>query len=248
MAHLKNIILSERSQTQTSTIEWFHFYKILERQSHINWEQISRFQEPNEEEETDHKASQRKFPSEGDVLCHDYGGGSWLYQFSSVQSLCRVWLFAIPWTAARQATLSITTPKVHPNSCALSQWCCPTISPSVISFSSCPQSFPASGSFPMSQPFVSGGQSIRISASASVLTMNTQGWSPLEWTGTLKSLLQHHSSKASILLCSAFFIFQLSHPYRPLGKPYICENSLFHTLKIGEFNCISSMPQETWFF
>ena len=108
MAHLKNIILSERSQTQTSTIEWFHFYKILERQSHINWEQISRFQEPNEEEETDHKASQRKFPSEGDVLCHDYGGGSWLYQFSSVQSLCRVWLFAIPWTAARQASLSIT--------------------------------------------------------------------------------------------------------------------------------------------
>ena len=140
------------------------------------------------------------------------------------------------------------TPGVYPNPCPLSQWCCPTISPSVISFSSCPQSFPASGSFPMSQPFVSGGQSIRISASASVLTMNTQGWSPLEWTGTLKSLLQHHSSKASILLCSAFFIFQLSHPYRPLGKPYICENSLFHTLKIGEFNCISSMPQETWFF
>ena len=108
MAHLKNIVLSERSHTQTSTTEWFHSYKMLERQSHSNWEQISRFQEPNEEEETDPKASQRKFPSEGDVLCHDYGGGSWLYQFSSVQSLCHVWLFATPWTAACQASRSIT--------------------------------------------------------------------------------------------------------------------------------------------
>ena len=75
------------------------------------------------------------------------------------------------------------TPGVHPNSCALSQWCHPAISSSVIPFSSCPQSLPASESFPMSQLFASGGQSIGVSASASVLPMNTQDWSPLEWTG-----------------------------------------------------------------
>ena len=68
------------------------------------------------------------------------------------------------------------TPGVHPNPCPLSQWCHPTISSSVILFSSCPQSFPASGSFQMSQLFASGGQSIGVSASTSVLPMNTQYW------------------------------------------------------------------------
>ena len=75
------------------------------------------------------------------------------------------------------------TPGVYPNSCPLSQWCHPTIWSSVISFSSCLQSFPASGSFQMSQFFLSGGQSIGVSASTSVLPMNTQDWSPLGWTG-----------------------------------------------------------------
>ena len=76
------------------------------------------------------------------------------------------------------------TPRVHPNPCPLSQWCHPTISSSVIPFSSsCPQSFPASGSFQMSQLFTSGGQSIGVSASTSVLPMNTQDSSPLGWTG-----------------------------------------------------------------
>ena len=75
------------------------------------------------------------------------------------------------------------TPGVHPNSCPSSQWCHPAISSSVISFSSCSQSLPASESFPMSQLFAWGGQSIGVSASASVLPMNTQDWSPLEWTG-----------------------------------------------------------------
>ena len=75
------------------------------------------------------------------------------------------------------------TPGVHPNPCPLSQWCHPTISSSVIPFSSCPQSFPASGSFQMSQLFASGGQSIGVSASTSVLPVNTQEWSPLTWTG-----------------------------------------------------------------
>ena len=74
-------------------------------------------------------------------------------------------------------------PEVHPNSCPSSQWCHPAISSSVVPFSSCPQSLPASGSFPMSQLFARGGQNIAVSASASVPPMNTQDWSPLGWTG-----------------------------------------------------------------
>ena len=101
----------------------------------------------------------------------------------------------------------------------------PAISSSVVPFSSCPQSLPASKSFPVSQLFSWGGQSTGVSASASVLPMNTQDSSPLGWTGWislqskgLKSLLQHHSSKASILQRSVFFIVQLSHPYMTTGK------------------------------
>ena len=75
------------------------------------------------------------------------------------------------------------TPGVYPNPCPLSRWCHPTISSSVVPFSSCPQSFPASGAFQMSQLFASGGQIIGVSASTSVLPMNTQDWSPLGWTG-----------------------------------------------------------------
>ena len=86
-------------------------------------------------------------------------------QFSSVQLLSCVWLPATPWTAAHQAS---------PNSCPLSQWCHPTVSSSLVPFCSCPQSFPASGSFQMNQLFISGGQSIGVSASTSVLPMNTQ--------------------------------------------------------------------------
>ena len=116
------------------------------------------------------------------------------------------------------------TPRVY--SCPLSQWFHPVISASVIPFFSYHQSFPASGSFGMSQFFTSDGQSIGVSASASVLPMNTQDWSPLGGTGldplavqgTLKSLLQHDNSKASILKCSAFFIVQLSHPSMTTGK------------------------------
>ena len=117
-------------------------------------------------------------------------------------------------------------PGVYPNSCPLSRWCHPTTSSSVIPFSSCPQSFPASGSFPMSQLFSSGGQSIK-SFSLSISPSNAHpglisfrmGWLDLlAVQGTLKSLLQHHSSKASILRHSAFFRVQLSHPYMTTGK------------------------------
>ena len=106
-------------------------------------------------------------------------------QFSSVQLLSCVWLFVTPWTAPRQASLSITNSRAFSNSCPLSQWCHPTISSSVVPFSSCPQSFPASGSFPVSQFFASGDHSIGISASASVLQVNIQDWFPWGWTGLI---------------------------------------------------------------
>ena len=77
----------------------------------------------------------------------------------------------------------LPTPRVYSNSCPLSQWCHPTISSSVVPFSSCPQSFPASGPFQISQFFTSGGQSIGVLASSSVLPMNIQDWFPLGWTG-----------------------------------------------------------------
>ena len=104
------------------------------------------------------------------------------HHFSSVQWLSRVRLFVTPWTAARQASLSTPFPGVYSNSCPLSQWCHPTVSSSVIPFSSCLQSFPASGSFQMSQFFASGGQRIGVSASASVLPVTIQDWFPLGLT------------------------------------------------------------------
>ena len=111
---------------------------------------------------------------------------SQLYIFSSVQTLSHVWLFATQWTEAQQASLSISlsnscpTPRVDSNSCPLSWWCQTTISFSAIPFSTCPQSFPASGSFQMSQFF---DQSIGVSASTSIFPMNIQDWFYLGWTG-----------------------------------------------------------------
>ena len=102
---------------------------------------------------------------------------------SSVQSLSRVWLFTTPWAAAHQASLSIINSQSYPNSCPSSWWCHPAISSSVVLFSSCLQSFPASGSFQMSKFFASGGQSIRISTPASDLPVSIQDWFPLGWTG-----------------------------------------------------------------
>ena len=117
------------------------------------------------------------------------------------------------------------TPGVYLNSCLLHRWCHPTISSSVVS-SSCLQSFPASGSFSMSQFFTSSGQSIGFSASTSVLSNEHSGLRSfrMDWLdllalqGTLRSLLQHHRSKASILQYSTFFMVQLSHPYMTSGK------------------------------
>ena len=119
------------------------------------------------------------------------------------------------------------TPGVYPNSCPLSWWCYPTISSSVVSFSSCPQSFLASGSFPMNQFFVSGGQSTGVSALASVLIKNAQDWFPLEWTGwiSLQSKGLARVFANTIVQKHQFFGTQLSaqsnsHSHTwPLEKP-----------------------------
>ena len=109
------------------------------------------------------------------------------------------------------------TPGVHPNPCPLSPWCHPTISSSVVPFSSCPQSFPASGSFPMSQLFASGGQNIGVSVSKSVLPMNTQDWSPLGWTGWIslqsKGLFKDFSPTPQFKSINSS---ALSFPYSPI--------------------------------
>ena len=109
-----------------------------------------------------------------------------------------------------------------PDSCPSSQWCHSAISYSIVPFSSCPQSLPASQSFPVSQLFSWGSQSTGVSALASFLpkqiSLRMDWLDLLAVQGTLKSLLQHHSSKASILWCSAIFIIQLSYPYMTTGK------------------------------
>ena len=118
------------------------------------------------------------------------------------------------------------SPGVYSNSCSLSQWCHPIIPSSVVPLLSCLQSFPASGSPQMSHLFASGGESIGVSASGSVPS-NEYSWllsfrmnclDLLAVQGTLKSVLQHHTSKASILQCSAFPAVQLPHPYTTTGK------------------------------
>ena len=105
------------------------------------------------------------------------------FQFCSVQLLSHVWLFATPWIAASQASLSITNSRTSLKLVSIDRWCHPAISSSVVHFSSCPQSITESGAFIMSQLFAWVGQSIGVSALASVLPMNTQDWPPLEWTG-----------------------------------------------------------------
>ena len=142
---------------------------------------------------------------------------------SSVQSLSRVQLFVTPWTAARQASLSIT------NSWSLlklmsSQWCHPTISSSFIPFFHL-QSFPASGSFQISQFFVSGGRSTGVSASVSVLPMNIQDWLPLGLTGLFSLLstgLRRVFSSTTVwkhlFFATQPFLLSYSHPYMTAGK------------------------------
>ena len=130
------------------------------------------------------------------------------------------------------------TPKVYSNSSPSSRWCHPAISSSVIPFSSCLQSFPASGSFPMSQLFTSGGQSTGVSASASVLPVNTQDWSPLRWTHwiSLQSKGLSRVFSNTTVQKHQFFSAQLSlqsnshiHTW-PLEKPQVWKMDLCWTI------------------
>ena len=108
----------------------------------------------------------------------------WSSKFSSVQfSRSVVSDSETPWPQHTRPPCPSPTPRVHPTPRPPSRWCHPTISSSIVPFSSCPQSFPASGAFQMSQLFTSGGQSIGVSPSTSVLPMNTQDWFLLGWTG-----------------------------------------------------------------
>ena len=120
------------------------------------------------------------FPQYFFLMCILYKVKLSLFQFSSVQSVVSDSLRPHELQHARPPCSS-SAPRVHPNSCPSGRWCHPSMSSSVVPFFSCLQSLPASGSFQMSQLFASGGQSV--SASASVLPMNTQDWSPLGWTG-----------------------------------------------------------------
>ena len=166
--------------------------------------------------------------------------------FSSVQFSCSVVSDSL-----RPHELQHTRPPcpspthgVYSNSCPLSQWCPSTISCSVVPFF-CPQSFPASGSFQMSQLFASGGQSIGVSPSTSVLSMNIQtGWISLQSRDSQESS-QHHSSKASILQCSAFVIVQLSHPYVTTGKTIVLTRQTFVDKVMSPlFNMLSRLIRE----
>ena len=137
-------------------------------------------------------------------------------KFSSVQFSCSdvsnsLWPHELQYTGAPCPS---PTQVVYPNSCPLSQWCHPTTSSSVVPFSSCPQSFPESGSFQMSQLFTSGGQSIGVSASTSILPMNTQDWSSLGWTGWI-SLQSKELSRVfsnTTVQKHQFFSTQISSP------------------------------------
>ena len=126
----------------------------------------------------------------------------------------------------------LPTPGVHPNPCPSSRWCHPTISSSVVPFSSCPQSFPASGYFPMSQLFASGGQSIGVSASISVLPVNTQDWFPLGWTGWIS--LQ--SKGLSRVLSNTKSINSSGSCRQHIYRPWFCICSASLWLLVGVFN------------
>ena len=154
--------------------------------------------------------------------------------FSSVQSLSSVQLFVTHGPQYSRPPCPSPTPGVYSNSCPSSWWCHPTISSSVIPFSSCLQSFPASGYFPMSQFLTSGGQdwsfsfSISPSNEYSGLSSFRIDWLDLlEVQGTPKSLLQHHSSKASFLRYSVFCMVQLSHPYMTTRKTIAQTRQIF---------------------
>ena len=141
--------------------------------------------------------------------------------FISVQLLSHIWLFATPCSAACQASLSVTNTWSLLKLMSIYWWCHPTISSSVVPLSSCLQSFPGSGSFPRSQFFTSGGQSIRAPASASVLPMNIQGWFPLGWTDWISLLSKGLSRVFSNTTIQNYQFFG--------AQPSLGSNSHIHT-------------------
>ena len=145
----------------------------------------------------------------------------------SVAKLCLT--FCDPMNCSMPGLPVSPTPGVYSNSCSSSWWFYPAISSSVTLFSSIPQTFPAPGSFPVSQLFVSGGQSIRASASASVLPMNIQGWFPLGWTGLISLLsmgLSRIFSSITVRKCR-FFGIQCSYSPSLTSIQNYCENHSF---------------------
>ena len=164
-------------------------------------------------------------------------------RFSSVQFSCSVTSDSLQPRGLQHARLPCPspTPRACSNSCSLNRWCHPTTSSSGVPFSSCLQSFPASGSFPMSQFFTWGGQSIGVSASASILPMNIQDWFPLGWTGWI-SLLSRGLSR--VFSCTTvqkhqFFSAQLSLWSLWCGWCHLYHLFIFHT-------CLS--PNQTFLF
>ena len=141
------------------------------------------------------------------------------------------------------------TPRACSNSCPSSRWCHPTVSSSVIPFSSCLQFFPASGSFPASQFFASSGQSVGVSASTSVLPMNTQDWAPLGWTGWislqskgLSRVFSNTTVQKHQCFSTKLSLWSNSHPYMPTGKTIALTRRTF----VGKvmsllFNMLSSL-------
>ena len=143
-----------------------------------------------------------------------------VYSVQFSHSVVSDFLWPHEWQHARPSCLTRTS-WVHPNPCQLSQWCHPAISSSVFPFSSCPQSLPASESFPMSQLFTWGGQSTGVSASVSFLPKNTQDWSPLEWTGWI--------SVQSMGLSRVFSNTTVQKHQFFGAQPYLWSNSHIHT-------------------
>ena len=153
-------------------------------------------------------------------------------QFSSVAHLCPT--LCNPMNCTKQASCPSPTPRVYPNSGPSSRWCHPAISFSVVPFSSCPQFLPESGSFPISQHCMRWPKYWSFSFSISpsnehpgLISFRIDWLGLLAVQGILKSLLQHHSSKALILWCSVFFTVQLSHPHMTTGKPIALTRQTF---------------------
>ena len=159
-------------------------------------------------------------------------------KFSSVRSLSRVWLLRPHESQHARPPCPSPTPEVHSDSRSLSQWCHPAISPSVVPFSSCPQSLPASKSSPISQLFAWGGQSTGASALASVPPKKSQGWSPSEWTGwislqskglsrvfsnTTVQMHQFFGTQLSSQSNSRIHIWPLEKPYPWLDRPLLAK-------------------------